>query len=142
MSNVVNIRKGIGGTGHRFPFLDQDYNEAVRLLKMTSFYLEGKGRKDVVTCSLEERVLRTVATSHIVVQLTSVLGWLMALKAVIDGDITESQMTTDTYRINKVDKIYSDQIKLFSTMPDPIPALLKRKYRIIPEDHTYRRKSS
>lgn len=110
--------------GGRFAFLQRNYDETVKLLQQCSNYLEHQGKYERVTMSIEDRVLYTIATSHITVQLTSVLSWLMAWKAVEAGEINLEDLQNSRYKLQVVRPLKEEQREMFKSLSRPIPDLL------------------
>lgn len=108
----------------RFVFLENNYNETVRALKRCNNYLETQGRYHRVTLSLEDQLLYNSAISHIVVQLTGVLAWLMAWQAVEEGEISIPDLINGRYRLEEIETPTHERLSLFRNLPEPIPTLL------------------
>lgn len=115
----------ISRTEGRFVFLQRNYDETLSLLQQCGNYLEYRGKYERIAMDIEERVLYTIATSHITVQLTSVLSWLMAWKAVEAGEIDIDELCTEKYRLQEIHPLTDDQIKMFTDLAQPIPNLVQ-----------------
>ncbi|MET0156252.1 MAG: DUF1465 family protein [Rickettsiales bacterium] len=109
----------------RFVFLQKNYDETLALLQQCGNYLEYRGKYERIAMDVEERVLYTIATSHITVQLTSVLSWLMAWKAVEAGEIKRSDLTLEKYRLQDIHPLTADQIDMFKKLAQPVPSLIE-----------------
>lgn len=118
-SKIVTI------AGGRFAFLQRNYDETVALLQQCSNYLEHQGKYERVTMGIEDRILYTIATSHITVQLTSVLSWLMAWKAVEAGEIALEDLQRSRYKLQDVRPLSDEQIKMFNKLSRPVPDLME-----------------
>jgi len=109
----------------RFVFLQKNYDETLALLQQCGNYLEYRGKYERIAMDVEERVLYTIATSHITVQLTSVLSWLMAWKAVESGEIAQSDLKLEKYRLQNIHPLTADQMDMFKKLAQPIPGLVE-----------------
>lgn len=121
--------------GGRFAFLQRNYDETVKLLQQCSNYLEYQGKYERVTMSIEDRVLYTIATSHITVQLTSVLSWLMAWKAVEAGEISFEDLKRSRYKLQEVRPLSEEQMQMFSRLSQPIPNLMEASCNLYTRMH-------
>lgn len=111
-------------TEGRFVFLQKNYDETLSLLQQCGNYLEYRGKYERIAMDVEERVLYTIATSHITVQLTSVLSWLMAWKAVEAGEINQNDLTLEKYRLQNIHPLTEEQMDMFKKLAQPIPDLV------------------
>jgi hypothetical protein len=114
----------VGQSEGRFVFLKKNYDETLSLLQQCGNYLEYRGKYERIAMDVEERVLYTIATSHITVQLTSVLSWLMAWKAVEAGEIRQEDLKNEKYRLQDIHPLTEEQMNMFRSLAQPIPNLV------------------
>lgn len=121
---VISI--GVENSGS-FTFLQKSYDETVELLAAVTEYFKRYGKRDRFGLTQHERIVYTVAMSTITVQLTSVLSWLLAQKAVEKGEITAVEARSERYRLQHIEGYTrEEEDTVFEILNNPIPQMLKR----------------
>lgn len=108
----------------RYLFLQKTYDETLQMLEGVTAYFQANGKRDRFNLSAEDRIKYTVAMSVVTIQLTSVMSWLMAWKAVEAEEITPEQALSDKYCLQTV-LIEYEHINL-TQLKAPIPQFLDK----------------
>lgn len=110
-----------------FLFMQKSYDETVDLLTSATDYFRSYGSRERLGLTRQERMIYTLAMSMITIQLTSVLGWLMAQKAVTNGEITAQEAVQENYRLQHIEGFsFKETEEAFHILSQPMNQLLKK----------------
>lgn len=122
-SNVIHINNNL----HAMTPL---YNETTELLHMAHDYFAYHGKKEQNELDEKSHLLFSSEMTRITVRLSSVMAWLLARKAVLHGEISMEEATSDTYRLGNQDVCLIDVEEARSVLPPFMVMLLDRSLAI------------
>ena len=127
---MAGNKKQGGGNGERAVlFLPAIYNEALMLLARAHEYFYHHAPREQAGMENRERTMFTSEMSRVTIRLSSVMAWLMARRAVFEGQITLEE-ANENYRLDCRDVCMNQHIEAESLLPDRMTELLDQTFEL------------
>jgi regulator of CtrA degradation len=124
-----NERKGWEGAAPPLHFRG-NYKEAFDLLVEARNYVENHVPAFRYSQDPPDRVAMTTETMRLTSRLTQVMAWLMAQRAVQQGEIPEDEFVEDKYRLEAHDVCLKRAIEEMEDLPAGLCDLMERSYEL------------
>jgi regulator of CtrA degradation len=122
-------RNGLGAAGAPL-FFRGTYEEAFDLLVEARNYVEHHVPAFKYSQDPPDRYAMTTETLRLTSRLTQVMAWLMAQRAVQEGEIEEAEFVDDKYRLEGHDVCLKRAIEDMDDLPDGLNDLMDRSYEL------------
>jgi regulator of CtrA degradation len=107
-----------------------NYEEAFDLLVEARNYVENHVPAFRYSQDPPDRVAMTTETMRLTSRLTQVMAWLMAQRAVQQGEIPEDEFVEDKYRLEAHDVCLKRAIEEMEDLPAGLCDLMERSYEL------------
>lgn len=111
---------------NNFIFLEKTYKETVNMLQISRDYFVANGQRERNALGIQQSVLYTLAMSAITTQLTSTMGWLLACKAVQEGDISIEDLSKEKFRLQQCSLTIDCSDPVYAHLSSPILNMLQK----------------
>lgn len=111
-------------------FFGGTYNEAYDLLVEARDYLERSVPAMKYSSQPPDPVTLTKETMRLTSRITQVMAWLMAQRAVHEGEIDHEEFSEDRYRVEGQAVCLAQAIEEMDDLPDGLCELMDRSYEL------------
>jgi regulator of CtrA degradation len=110
-------------------FFSKTYDETISLLQASRDYLANAQPADADGLTPIERLRVNCEAMRLTTRLTQIMAWLLAQRAVFEGEITRTRAAADEFRLS-ADAICMAETDPGSSLPDRLCELLEHSRRL------------
>ncbi len=111
-------------------FFGSTYDEAHQLVLEARHYLGERGQRDVAGLGVEGTLAYSVESMRLTARLTQVMAWLMAMRAVHEGELGREEVLEKKWRLGGHDVCLGEPPLDMSELPAGLQDLLQRSERL------------
>jgi regulator of CtrA degradation len=127
---IENDSDGASSVAEIPTFFGNTFDEAHQLVLEARHYLGERGQRDVSALGVEGTLAYSVESMRLTARLTQVMAWLMAMRAVHEGELSREEVLEKQWRLGGHDVCLGAPTLDVSELPNGLQDLLQRSEQL------------
>jgi regulator of CtrA degradation len=106
------------------------FREGMSLVEETAAYLDGEGREEAKGLSRLAALAYATESMRLTTRLMQIASWLLLQRAVNDGELSQSEATTEKRKVRLTEQQVSTGPQILAKMPPRLVAIIDRSLRL------------